>query len=77
MRHSVMLVAALCVAVGTAQVSAQQSNVPQQQTAADLASAYQAWQQARDGRRRSGSANVSWPSSRRSRHGLFPSRVNV
>ena len=48
MRHSLMLVAGLCVAVGTAQVSAQQSKFPQEQTAADLAGAYQAWQQARD-----------------------------
>ena len=48
MRHSVMLVATLCVAVGIAQVSAQQSKFPQEQTAADLAGTYQAWQQARD-----------------------------
>ena len=48
MRHSVMVVAGLCVAVVTAQVSAQPGKLPQEQTAADLASAYQAWQQARD-----------------------------
>ena len=47
MRHSLMLVATLCVAVGTAQVSAQQSDSPLQSDA-DLAGAYQAWQQARD-----------------------------
>lgn len=48
MRHSLMLVAALCVAVGTAQVSAQQSDSPQEQSTADLAGAYQAWKQASD-----------------------------
>ena len=48
MRHSVMLVASLCVAVGIAQISAQQSKFPQEQNAADLAGTYQAWQQARD-----------------------------
>ncbi len=48
MRHSFMLVASLCVAVGTAQVSAQQSKFAQEQAAGDLAGAYQAWQQARD-----------------------------
>jgi tetratricopeptide (TPR) repeat protein len=48
MRHSIMLVAALCVAAGTVQVSAQQSNSPQEQSAADLAGAYQAWKQASD-----------------------------
>ena len=48
MRHPLMLVAALCVAAGTAQVSAQQSDSLQEQSAADLAGAYQAWKQASD-----------------------------
>jgi CHAT domain-containing protein/tetratricopeptide (TPR) repeat protein len=48
MRHSILLVAALCVAVGTTQVSAQQSKFSEEQSAADLADAYQAWKQASD-----------------------------
>ncbi len=39
MRHSILLLAAVCLAFGTVEVSAQQS---------DLAADYQAWQQARD-----------------------------
>ncbi len=46
MRHSFMLIVSLCVAVGTAQ--AQQNMLAQEQSAADLAGAYQAWQQPRD-----------------------------
>ena len=46
MRHSFMLIVSLCVAVGTAQ--AQQDMRAQEQSAADLAAAYQAWQQPRD-----------------------------
>ena len=46
MRQSSMLVVSLCVAVGTAQ--AQQNMRAQEQSAADLAGAYQAWQQPRD-----------------------------
>ena len=46
MRHSFMLIVSLCVAVGTAQ--AQQNMLAQEQSAADLAGAYRAWQQPRD-----------------------------
>ncbi len=53
MRHSLMLVAVLCVVVGSAQVSAQQSDSVQEQSATDLAGAYQAWP-----KRRYASANA-------------------
>jgi CHAT domain-containing protein/tetratricopeptide (TPR) repeat protein len=52
MRHLslllILLLAAACVAVGPVGVSAQQSSPRQQQSAADLAAAYEAWLGARD-----------------------------
>jgi CHAT domain-containing protein/tetratricopeptide (TPR) repeat protein len=48
MRHSIMLLAAVCLAFGAVEVSAQQDNLSPIQSAPDLAATYQAWQQARD-----------------------------
>jgi tetratricopeptide (TPR) repeat protein len=49
MRHSILLLAAVVgLALGTVGVSAQQDKSPPGQSATDLATAYQTWQQARD-----------------------------
>lgn len=48
MRHSIMLLAAACAAIAGAPAVAQQSKLPQEQSAAELAGAYQTWQQTRD-----------------------------
>ena len=48
MRHSIMLLATVCLAFGAVEVSAQQDNSPPSQSATDIAATYQAWQQARD-----------------------------
>ena len=72
MRHSILLLAAVCLAFGTVAGLGAASNLPPSRAPPIWLPPIRPGSRRAIRRRRSGSANVRWPSSQRSSHGLLP-----